>query len=363
MTDADGVIINGDIDGDLAADITISGNDASRVFMISGAGNSAELRSLDITNGFTAEARGGAIFSGADTNMTLVNSTVRDSASYLAAGGMTIYGTANVVNSTFTGNASQYVTALEVSGTDGVGTLFNVTVTGNTETGGLGMNGVGAIAGQLTITNSTLQGDAAVFGGSTVNIYNSAVDGTVLGALASAYNSVFKDAPSITNGAGNLTNVADLGLGALADNGGPVQTLAPQIGSVLINAGDVAYLPLDTGDADGDGDRAETLSIAADGGVRLLGSGLEAGAVEFTLPDAIDDAFSTDEATAIGVGLNLFDANGTTADSSVDGNLTITAVNGEAADVGMQVTLASGALCLSMTTARSLMIRTVHSKP
>jgi VCBS repeat-containing protein len=346
LTDADGVIINGDIDGDLAADITISGNDASRVFMISGAGNSAELRSLDITNGFTAEDRGGAIFSGADTSMTLVNSTVRDSASYLAAGGMTIYGTANVVNSTFTGNASQYVTALEVSGADGIGTLFNVTVTGNTETGGVGLNGVGAIAGQLSITNSTLQGDTAVFAAGTVNIYNSAVDGIVGGSLASAYNSVFKDAPSITNGAGNLTNVADLGLGALADNGGPVQTLAPQIGSVLINAGDVAYLPLDTADADADGDRVETLSIAADGGVRLLGSGLEAGAVEFTLPDAIDDAFSTDEATAIGVGLNLFDANGTTADSSVDGNLTITAVNGEAADVGMQVTLASGALLL-----------------
>ncbi|EAQ24050.1 beta strand repeat-containing protein [Roseovarius sp. 217] len=346
LTDADGVIINGDIDGDLAADITISGNDASRVFMISGAGNSAELRSLDITNGFTAEDRGGAIFSGADTNMTLVNSTVRDSASFLAAGGMTIYGTANVVNSTFTGNASQYVTALEVSGADGIGTLVNVTVTGNTDTGGIGLNGVGAIAGQLTITNSTLQGDTAVFAAGTVNIYNSAVDGIVGGSLASAYNNVFKDAPSITNGAGNLTNVADLGLGALADNGGPVQTLAPQIGSVLINAGDVTYLPLDTADADGDGDRAETLSIAADGGVRLLGSGLEAGAVEFTLPDAIDDAFSTDEATAIGVGLNLFDANGTTADSSVDGNLTITAVNGEAADVGTQVTLASGALLL-----------------
>ena len=346
LTDADGVIINGDIDGDLAADITISGNDASRVFMISGAGNSAELRSLDITNGFTAEDRGGAIFSGADTSMTLVNSTVRDSASYLAAGGMTIYGTANVVNSTFTGNASQYVTALEVSGADGIGTLFNVTVTGNTETGGVGLNGVGAIAGQLSITNSTLQGDTAVFAAGTVNIYNSAVDGIVGGSLASAYNSVFKDAPSITNGAGNLTNVADLGLGALADNGGPVQTLAPQIGSVLINAGDVAYLPLDTADADADGDRAETLSIAADGGVRLLGSGLEAGAVEFTLSDAADDAFTTDEATAIGAGLSLFDANPTTAD--VDGNdsLLITAVNGEAADVGTQVTLASGALLL-----------------
>ena len=346
LTDTDGVTITADIDGDLAADITISGNDASRVFMISGAGNSAELRSLDITNGFTAEDRGGAIFSGADTNMTLVNSTVRDSASLLAAGGMTIYGTANVVNSTFTGNASQYVTALEVSGSAGVGTLFNVTVTGNTETGGIGMNGVGAIAGQLTITNSTLQGDAAVFASSTVNIYNSAVDGTVLGSLASAYNNVFKDAPSITNGAGNLTNVADLGLGALADNGGPIQTLAPQIGSVLINAGDVAYLPLDTADADGDGDRAETLPITADGGVRLLGSGLEAGAVEFKLPDAIDDAFSTDEATAIGVGLNLFDANTTTADSSADGNLAITAVNGETGDVGTQVNLASGALLL-----------------
>ena len=57
---------------------------------------------------------------------------------------------------------------------------------------------------------------------------------------------------------------------------------------------------------------------------------------------AVDDAFSTDEATLVAG--DLFAANPTTPDSDPSGPLTITAVNGNAADVGTQIALASGAL-------------------
>ncbi len=56
----------------------------------------------------------------------------------------------------------------------------------------------------------------------------------------------------------------------------------------------------------------------------------------------VDDAFSTNEATLVAG--DLFAGNPTTPDSDPDGPLTITAVNGNAAHVGTQIALASGAL-------------------
>ncbi|MBC7986552.1 MAG: tandem-95 repeat protein [Sphingomonadaceae bacterium] len=61
-------------------------------------------------------------------------------------------------------------------------------------------------------------------------------------------------------------------------------------------------------------------------------------------PEARDDAFTTDEATPI-IGGDLFADNGSGVDSDPDGPaLAITEVNGGAANVGVQITLASGAL-------------------
>ena len=59
--------------------------------------------------------------------------------------------------------------------------------------------------------------------------------------------------------------------------------------------------------------------------------------------DARPDLFETDEATAIGAGLNLFADNGFGADSDADGALAIVAVNGQSV-VGQTITLDSGAL-------------------
>jgi len=60
---------------------------------------------------------------------------------------------------------------------------------------------------------------------------------------------------------------------------------------------------------------------------------------------AEDDAFTTDEASAIGTGLDLFADNGSGADGDVDGPaLSISEVNGVAGDVGNQIVLPSGAL-------------------
>ncbi len=66
------------------------------------------------------------------------------------------------------------------------------------------------------------------------------------------------------------------------------------------------------------------------------------------LPDlpanAEDDAFATDDTVAIGAGLNVHNDNGSGADSDINGDpFDVTHVNGEAADVGVPITLPSGA--------------------
>ncbi|WP_232102778.1 VCBS domain-containing protein [Gimesia aquarii] len=62
-------------------------------------------------------------------------------------------------------------------------------------------------------------------------------------------------------------------------------------------------------------------------------------------PVAIDDAFTTDEDTVLNGGSNVFAANPTTPDSDVENDpFTVTEVNGNAASVGNQITLTSGAL-------------------
>ena len=59
-----------------------------------------------------------------------------------------------------------------------------------------------------------------------------------------------------------------------------------------------------------------------------------------------NDAFATNDALAIGSGLNVFADNGSGADSDPDNVLVVTAVNGVAANVGTQFQLPSGALLI-----------------
>lgn len=82
----------------------------------------------------------------------------------------------------------------------------------------------------------------------------------------------------------------------------------------------------------------DSLGASSDGTVTVEVSGVN------DEPVAQDDAFATDEDTPIAG--NVLADNGGGADSDIDANdtLTVTEVNGQAADVGTQITLPSGAL-------------------
>ena len=308
------VTIDGDITGDNRADITISGGDASRVIHNTGGGVDAVLKSLTITDGNGAGAGlnsfGGAILSRYGT-MTIIDSTIRDNSSAARGGGIYgFYSALTIVNSLVTGNTTS-TDAGGIAIHQAALTIVNTTVHGNDAlgfAGGIRVSGLSAVA---TLTNSTVTGNHAAInnataaagggmelvGGATVAMTNSVVADNLssnastehdIAGSVTASNSVFGTLVTIGGGNGaNLTNVANVGLGALLDNGASVLTRSPLDGSVLIGAGNNALLPLDTLDIDGDGNTLEVLPRDGRGGVRVVGGTVDVGAVEQIVNETI----------------------------------------------------------------------------
>ncbi|MBK8023243.1 MAG: hypothetical protein IPK19_17900 [Chloroflexi bacterium] len=140
----------------------------------------------------------------------------------------------------------------------------NHAFTALSETGPIGGRG-GAVwsQGNLTITHSTITGNGAETQGGGLHIANllsialkhtliaannAPVSPDVSGNIASqGYNLIGDSSGAAISGTltGNLIDGAasPLNLGALADNGGPTQTIALLPGSVAINAGDPLFAP------------------------------------------------------------------------------------------------------------------------
>src|SRR5262245_2585191 len=93
LTITNDVSIDGDVNGDDKADITISGNDASRIFLIAGATTDADLKSLTLTDGNAGgglgglSGRGGAILASVVGSVDIVNTTISDSTAAEFGGG------------------------------------------------------------------------------------------------------------------------------------------------------------------------------------------------------------------------------------------------------------------------------------
>jgi hypothetical protein len=231
--------IDGGVNGDNKADITISGNNASRIFNGTGAGTDVELLSLTMTNGRPADVPGGAIsFTG--LSLDLRDVTERDR--YATRGGG-VYTTAptTFTNSAILDNAaSAFGGGVIVIST--TATFVNTTIDGNTanHTGG----GISIVSGSiLTVTNRTITGNTAQLAGGGIDLYegsaatitnsvialntsdrNASVAQTGAASTLTAQNSFFGTTLAIDTGANNINNGGDPGLGALADNGGTVMT-------------------------------------------------------------------------------------------------------------------------------------------
>jgi len=230
ITDGAGLTIDGG-----SADITLSGNNAVRVFVV---GNSAKLtlNNLTVANGRADNAGGGILNLG---TLEVNNSTISGNRAGTFSAGIHNVGTLEVNNSTISGNRAGTFSG----GIHNVGTLTvnSSTISGNsagTDNGGIG----NASAGTLEVNNSTISGNSAnnnaggIGNGSTATLNNTIVANNEGGNCAGL---------PVTDDGGNLewpgndcgfALSADPLLGPLADNGGPTQTHALQPDSPAIDA-------------------------------------------------------------------------------------------------------------------------------
>ena len=260
----DDVTIDGDTTGDDRADITISGNNASRIFnSTSGNGTDLVLKSLTLTAGNAgASGSGGAIFAGSGSTLTILDSTIQNSTAQTGGGILTSAQT-TISNSLIANNLSTGQGG-GIALVTGSLSLANSTIDGNSS--GIMGGGVTNVAGQINIVNSTISTNHAATNSGALQsgggiytaavgitqVFNSVVadnsSGTnftikndVGGVLNYAQSSAFGTAVAINNNnPTNLTNIsaADIGLGALGNHGGTTATRdIISATSVLINAG------------------------------------------------------------------------------------------------------------------------------
>ena len=275
------------IDASGAQGLTISGNNADRVFIVN-AGTTASIKSLTIANGYGWDLAGGVLNNGSltldhvivannrmETNagdfwkggggiyngdgavLNLIDSTVASNQANWSGGGIYAFfnTTTTIIRSTISGNVSNDVGG----GIRSLGnmTISNSTISGNTATGWHG----GAIFhtdGHMTITSSTIANNiapnwasSAIFIGEwgavvpTLTLTNTLITGNHWYAceqfasggtvsLVSGGNNLVQDASCNPVASDVITNDAVIGL--LADNGGPTLTHALLSSSPAIDA-------------------------------------------------------------------------------------------------------------------------------
>jgi CSLREA domain-containing protein len=267
-----------------ASIITVSGNNASRVFNVYGV--EFELWNLTVADGYfqptvggsnggafvvaspavvtinnsvfqnSRSYNGGAIYSYGI--LTINNSTIRNNtASGNAGGGIYSEGKLTILNSTLYGNTAQSKGGAIAHSVAPLA-LYNTTIQGNTvtRTGSIYYGG-GGIALDMyydtsttAIVNSTIANNSG-FSGNNIWVYGQApvLQNTIVSNGSGGTNCriVYPYIAPVTNGGNNLQYpdtscnsaipVSDPLLGSLADNGGSTWTMALLTGSPAIDAG------------------------------------------------------------------------------------------------------------------------------
>ena len=319
----DAVTINGDIDGNHVADLTLDGDNAVQILRST---DSLELRGLILTHGNNLIDHGGAV---AMTNsifevLTIVDCQIVGNTAIGAGGGVFSFWDLDVTSTTFSNNQSTG------NGGGGAGASHTITITRSTFDSNSGNNGGGVWGADVTIVDSTFSGNTANGGGNSgdgggalashfVNVTNSTFSGNTatdegggaFGNGAIATNSIFLGNSALggyddvegsesfygltyvglnivgigadTDKSDNVVNAASLGavfvLGSdgkalLADNGGLVKTIA-LVNSITNPALDASDTSAPATDARG----RSTFDIAAIANAQ--GSARDLGAYEF----------------------------------------------------------------------------------
>jgi hypothetical protein len=302
-------------------DITVDGHGGSIVFYMGG--GTSVLNGLTITGGSdlagggvyveggavvtvanstlsgnTAGIYGGAVWNN-DSTVTLINTTLSNNTAPYGGAVATRGGSFTAINTTLSGNgATGTGYGGGIWGSSGTVALIDSTVSGNNVPGSGG--GVMMAGGTLTLTNSIVAGNAGASGNDIAGSNGPAVildGGNILGSSPAGAGSVDTtngDATQIDGASaaalatvfatvGNDPNTGVLS-GLLADNGGPVDTIAINPTGIANNGGVAADLPADTTDINHNGNTAELLPVDARGQPRVTGTSVDIGAFEQNAP-------------------------------------------------------------------------------
>jgi hypothetical protein len=216
-------------DGPGEGAVTISGNNASRVFQVDPSVN-ASITGMTITGGNAGI--GGGLFSEGMT--TLTGCTV--SGNYAQYGGGGVYtggyyakgATTTLTNCTISGNSSNGFPGGGGVTNYGTTTLTNCTVSGNSAEGGGGVRNLYGTT--MTLVNTIVAGNTARFGPDAFGVFTSEGNNLV-GQTDRSSGWVASD---LTGTSADPLNPV---LAALSDYGGTTQTMALLPGSPAINAG------------------------------------------------------------------------------------------------------------------------------
>jgi CSLREA domain-containing protein len=243
--DYGGGIYNGPGDALVMINCTVSGNSAAAFGDDQGGGiyNAGNLTLTGVTVsgntiGGSGNDWGAGIFNG-DTLLMIgcaVSGNTAGGSSIDEGGGILNAGTATIINTTVAGNTASGSSPDYGGGinnrTDSTLNLINCTVSGNSVKDGANDQGGGVFnLGTATLRNTIVAGNTA-----------SLAKPDLAGILTSLGHNIIGDTSgaTITQQTGDLfdANATPLNLGALANNGGPTQTMKLNTGSVAIDAGD-----------------------------------------------------------------------------------------------------------------------------
>jgi|GEM_PF-857396 len=236
------------LDAGNGADNTFSTGDGFRLLNIDDGSSSqveVTISGLTLTGGDTSTA-GGAIFN--RENLTIVASQLLNNSALTSAGGNgggieNNFGTLDVQQSTFAGNAANAGGGILNNG--GSLTVSNSTFSGNSAAvgGGIANN---ETASSFSIDSSTILGNTAFIGGGIFSLNPASINNTIVAGSVSggdlAGGGTLSGGFNLIQDGGNLsgltdTVIADPQLAALTNNGGPTLTHALLPGSSAIDAG------------------------------------------------------------------------------------------------------------------------------
>lgn len=281
----DDLTIRGYTPFDSDANITISGGNTQRIFNVS-SGVALTLDNLTLTAG--AAGQGGAIYT--QGSLTLLNSTIQNSAATSGGGGVYGTSTSTIVMTSSTLSANSSVVnggALESLGST---TLTGVTFSGNSAGGSGG--GVYATQGTLNVRNSTLtlnrsdsdNAGTELGGGLGVSTATVTLTSTLLsGNYRGPGVSIVNDIAGSVSGSNNLVGSASSAGGLVNGVNGNLIGAAAMLGPLAGNDGQVMTHELLAGSAAIDaGSNPAGLANDARGGryARSFGSGIDIGAYE-----------------------------------------------------------------------------------